>query len=144
MTDQQGPNHTEGAREVDRVRDIIFGPQMRNYDQRFQLVQRDLERLRQQLDQLQEQISEQDLEQTKRLQALRREGRQADDDLRSELRQIAQKLVFEKADRIALAELFIQIGTHLKTGDTLSSMLNDVLSQSDQDHHSDSRATDGA
>jgi hypothetical protein len=26
----------------------------------------------------------------------------------------------------------------------LSSMLNDVLSQSDQDHHSDSRATDGA
>jgi hypothetical protein len=111
------------AQEVERIRDIIFGPQMRDYEQRFQAVQRDLSRLQQELDRLTDQLSEQDREQGKRLQSLRGEMRQADDDLRAELRQKAQQLMTDKVDRVALGELFIELGTHLKAGGALADLL---------------------
>jgi ElaB/YqjD/DUF883 family membrane-anchored ribosome-binding protein len=117
MTDEQADtmSQVESAQEVDRIRDIIFGPQMRNYEQQFQAVERDLERLQQEIDRLTEQLADQDSSQTKKLQNLRREMRQADDGLRDELRQTAQSLTTDKADRVALGELFIELGTHLKT-----------------------------
>jgi hypothetical protein len=113
----------ESTQQVERIRDIIFGPQMRDYDQRFQVIQRDLERLQQALDHLTEQLTDQDSEQNKKLQTLRREVRQGDDDLRGELRQTAQKLTTEKVDRMALGELFIELGTHLKEGGSLTDLL---------------------
>ena len=114
---------SEEPKDVDRVRDIIFGPQMRDYDQRFVMIQRDLERLRQELELLNEQVGENDREQSKRVQNLRREARQSDDDLRNELRQTAQRLMIEKVDRLALGDLLIEMGNHLKTGGLLSDTL---------------------
>lgn len=116
----------ETSQDVDRVREIIFGPQMRDYDQRFQLVQRDLERLQQDLDRLAEELAEQGQNQTKKLQQLRQEVRQSDDDLRQELRQTAQQLTLDKVDRVALGELFIELGTHLKRGGSLADLLKDL------------------
>jgi len=113
----------EVPREVDRIRDIILGPQLREYEQRFQIIQRDLERLQQELDHLTEQLANQDSEQSKKLQALRRDMRQGDDDLRGELRQTAQKLTTDKVDRVALGELFVELGTHLKMGGSLADLL---------------------
>jgi len=125
MTDEQtnAPAAAESAQEMDRVRDIIFGPQMREYAQQFQTVERDLERLQQEIDRLAEGLADQDSSQTKKLQNLRREMRQADDGLRDELRQTAQKLTNDKVDRAALGELFIELGTHLKTGGSLADVL---------------------
>jgi len=125
MTDEQSnaTPQVESAQEVERIRDIIFGAQMRNYDQQFQTVQRDLERLQQEIDQLTEQLADQDSAQGKKLQDLHREMRKADDDLRTELRQTAQKLTTDKVDRVALGELFIELGTHLKTGGSIADML---------------------
>ena len=128
MTDEQA-NATpqmESAQEVDRIRDIIFGPQMRDYEQRFQIVQRDLDRLQQEINRLTEQLTDQDSAQSKKLQNLRHEMRQADDDLRDELRQIAQNLMTDKVDRVALGELFIELGTHLKTGGSLADLLESL------------------
>ena len=125
MSDEQANAMSQGesAQEVDRIRDIIFGPQMRDYEQQFQTVQRDLERLQQETDRLAEQLADQDSSQTKKLQNLRREMRRADDGLRDELRQTAQKLTNDKVDRVALGELFIELGTHLKTGGSLADVL---------------------
>lgn len=128
MTDEQtnAISQVESAQEVDRIRDIIFGPQMRDYEQRFQIVQRDLDRLQQEIDRLTEQLAEQDSSQGKNLQNLRREMRQADGDLRDELRQTAQNLMADKVDRVALGELFIELGTHLKTGGSLADLLESL------------------
>jgi DNA repair ATPase RecN len=117
----------DSAEEVERIRDIIFGPQMRDYDQRFQTVLRDLDRLQEEIDQLTEQLSEQDRDKTKKLQTLRRDMRKADDDLRAELRQTAQALTNDKVDRLALGELFIQVGTHLKGGGSLNELLKGLV-----------------
>ena len=122
-TEKPKPTPGEAPKDVERVRDIIFGPQMRDYDQRFHTIQRDIERLRQELELLNEQMGELDREQGKRVQTLRRESRQSDDDLRTELRQTAQKLQGEKVDRMALGELFVELGNHLKTGGLLTDML---------------------
>ena len=129
MTDEQSQAtpRAETPQEVDRIRDIIFGPQMRDYEQRFQTVQRDLDRLQQATDRLNEQLADQDSAQVKKLQALRQEMRQADDDLRTELRQTAQTLMTDKVDRLALGELFIQLGTHLKAGGSVADLLKDLV-----------------
>jgi predicted nucleic acid-binding Zn-ribbon protein len=128
MTDEQtkATSQLESVQEVDRIRDIIFGPQMRDYEQRFQTVKRDLDRLQQEIDRLTEQLTDQDSSQGKKLQKLRREMRQADEDLRDELRQTAQKLTTDKVDRLALGELFIELGTHLKTGGSLADLLESL------------------
>lgn len=131
MTEQQAKanSQAESIEEVDRIRDIIFGHQMRDYEQRFQILQRDLERLRQEIDRLTEQLADQDSSQSKKLQDLRREMRKADDGLRDELRETAQRLTIEKVDRVALGELFIELGTHLKTGGSLAELLRSLEEQ---------------
>ena len=112
----------ETPEKMDRVRDIIFGSQMRDYEQRFKVIQRDFERLQQELDQLSERLTEQDTNQLKKLQSMHRDMRQADEDLRSELRQTADKLTFDKADRMTLGELFVELGSHLKMGGSLAGL----------------------
>jgi hypothetical protein len=125
--DSQDTPQATPAPEVDRIRDIIFGTQMRDYQQQFQMIQRDLDRLQQQLNRLSEQLTEQDQSQVEKLQALRREAQQADDDLRGELRQTAQELTASKVDRVALGDLFVEIGTCLKTGGSVAQLLQDLV-----------------
>ena len=38
------PVQVEEEKTVDRIRDIIFGPQMRDYEERFQALERQLRR----------------------------------------------------------------------------------------------------
>jgi chromosome segregation ATPase len=112
----------ETVQEVERIRDIIFGTQMRDYERQFQTLQRDVERLQQELDRLNEQLADQDSSQGKKLQTLRKEVRKADDDLREELRDTAQNLTADKVDRVALGQLFIELGTNLTAGGSLSEL----------------------
>jgi DNA repair exonuclease SbcCD ATPase subunit len=129
MTNEQESANaqTEVPRDVDRIRDILFGGQMREYEQRFQVMQRDLERLQQELDRLNEQLGSQDGEQNKKLQTLRRDLKQANDELRSELRQTTQALTNEKIDRAALGELFAELGNRLKTGSSVADLLASLV-----------------
>ena len=125
MTDEKtkAASETEPAQEVERIRDIIFGTQMRDYEQKFQTVQRGLDRLQAEIDRLTEQLGDQDSDQGKKLQNLRQEMRKADNGLRDELRETSQKLATDKIDRAALGELFIELGTQLKTGGSLVDLL---------------------
>lgn len=115
------------SQDVERIRDIIFGTQMRDYQQLFEALQRDVARLQQELDQLNEQLAEQDSNQGKKIQALRRDTRQADDELRSELRETAQKLATDKVERADLGRLFLEIGTHLTEGRSVGDLLRSLV-----------------
>jgi len=129
MTDEK-THETEQAtpiQEVDRIRDIIFGPQMRSYQERFQQIARDMERLQQELDRLSQQLAEQDGSQSKRLQALRHEVREADDNLRAELRRRADELTSDKVSRDSLGELLVELGTRLQSGGSLSDLLESIV-----------------
>lgn len=128
MSDNQEKlsTQTDAPQEVERIRDIIFGTQMRDYEQKFQALQRDLKRSQQEIERLSGQLTEQGSDQGKKLQQLRQEMREADDDVRDELRQSSQQLNTDKVDRLALGELFIELGNHLKSGGLLSDLLKNL------------------
>jgi multidrug resistance efflux pump len=117
---------TETVEEVGRIRDILFGQQMRDYQQRFDALRRDLERQQGELDRLRQQLADQDADQGKKLGALRQEARDADDALRGELRETSALLSDQKADRAVLAELFIQLGTSIKNGSSIDGLLKSL------------------
>jgi hypothetical protein len=84
---------------VERIRDIIFGPKMRDYEQRFDALVRDLGRLQADLDNLAEQIGAKDAAQIKNLQALRQELRQADGELRNEVKAESARFTGQLAEQ---------------------------------------------
>lgn len=87
---------------VERIRDIIFGPKMRDYEQRFDALVRDVGRLQEELDRLAEQATAKDAVQSKNLQALRQELRQADGELRTDLKAEAVRLTTQMAEQHAV------------------------------------------
>jgi hypothetical protein len=113
--DKKIPIVDEKPQEVDRIRDIIFGSQMRTYEGNFQTIKRDIERLMHEIDRLNEKTDEQDRLHSQKLQAFERELRKADDNLRTELRETAFKLTDEKVDRQFLGDLLIELGSQLKS-----------------------------
>jgi hypothetical protein len=121
--ENQGSASLGAMQDVGRIREIIFGSQMRDYEQRFRLLQRDLERLQNELEALREQVSAQSKEHDKKLQALRDDMRQSDDDLRAEQREAADRLTMEKVDRSTLGDLMVEVGNRLKEDSALGSLL---------------------
>ncbi len=113
--------------QIDRVRELIVGPYLREQGQRFQDMSRDMERLQQEIARLSEQLASQEQEQSKRIQTLRQEQRDGDETLRSELRSTAQQLTTDKMERGALGELFIELGNQIKAGGSLGNLLSDLL-----------------
>lgn len=126
-TEKIDANPDDKSPEVERIREIIFGPQMRTYEGNFQNIQRDLARLLQEIERLNEKLAEQDKDHGQKLQALERDVRKADDSLRAELRETAQKLIDEKVDRRVLGDLFIQLGNQLKSSGSIADTLKDML-----------------
>ncbi|MFN8489226.1 MAG: hypothetical protein U0350_16710 [Caldilineaceae bacterium] len=51
---------TDSSEKVERIREILFGAQMREFTQKFDLVQREVVRLQQEIIRLNEQLREQD------------------------------------------------------------------------------------
>lgn len=109
-----------GSESVERVRDIIFGPKMRDYDQRFEAVARDLGRLQQEIDRLSEQLAAKDTAQGRNLQALRQEVRQGDSELKTAL----------KAD---VSRLGTQLSEQGAAHNTAAQALRQELQQADSD-----------
>lgn len=92
---------TMGTESVERVRDIIFGPKMRDYEQRFEAFTRDLGRLQAELDRLNEQLAARDAAQGRNVQAVRQELRQADDEIRAALKAETGRLAAQLAEQDA-------------------------------------------
>lgn len=117
MATDKKPSAADGSpQEVERIRDIIFGPQMRTYEGQFETILSDLERLRQEIAQLDSKLATQDRNQGQKLQALERE-----------LRQTSQKLSAEKVDREMLGDLLIEMGGLLKTGGSFGDVVKGLL-----------------
>ena len=69
---------TESTEKVERIREILFGSHLREYGQKFDLLQRELVRLQQEVGRLNEQLREQD-------KTLRKQVREESDRLVSQL-----------------------------------------------------------
>ena len=117
MAVKKGKGEQAKAAEVDRIRDIIFGNEMRDYDRRFDAVQGELDGLRQELDRLRSLQADSETSVTGRVQALREEARKADEDLRTELRETATRLSGDTVSRSQLADLLEAMAADLRAGE---------------------------
>lgn len=77
----------QGA-EVDRLRQVIFGEQMEEYERRFADARREMERMLTDLRVVQDSVSEFEKSQTKRIEALEREIRRTNDELRRDIERL--------------------------------------------------------
>lgn len=64
--------------------------------------------------------------------ALKRELRQSEDTIRSEVRRITDRLDDQKTDRRALAAMLIEIATRLETGSNVTNLLEDLAPGDDR------------
>ena len=127
MSTQASKNPATSPQDMERVREILFGGVILDYDARFATQQRDLERLQRALEKTNEQLAAQDSAQNKKLQEARQDFQTAIDDLRAETRSALDRLSAEKVDREQLGNLLIEMGNQIKGTGILSSMLDGLL-----------------
>jgi hypothetical protein len=116
MGDEQahGGSLDEGSKEVDRIREIIFGPQMHDYEQRFEAILGEVKRLQDAVERLAGQVSELDSSGDKKMQSLHRDLQKSAQELRQDVDQKAQSLNSQKVARAELAQMLINLGTQLQ------------------------------
>lgn len=132
MSTRQTIGSTPSPQDLERVREILFGKTIREYEKRFQTLQRDLDRLQSALDKANERLAEQEREHNKHLQEVRQELRAASSELRAEMREITERLTGEKVDKETLGDLLVELGTQIKGEGLFSSVLEGLL-QMDQE-----------
>jgi chromosome segregation ATPase len=97
---------------VERIRDIIFGPKMRDYEQRFEAVMRDLDRLQQELDHLSEQLAAKDAAQSRAVQAVRQDMTKTGGEVRNELKAESARLSTQMNEQNTAQSSALQSAKH--------------------------------
>lgn len=100
--------------QIDRIRDILFGPQMQTYEQQFAGLRDELAGLRRELADLSARLGESSEEQARSLESARRGLRVSIDHLRADIDRIAGQLSGDKVGRAELGELLTSLGARLK------------------------------
>jgi DNA anti-recombination protein RmuC len=115
--------------ELDRIRDIIFGSQMLSYEGQFDHLANQLSLLNRQLDELKAELSQKLGDQQSRTDELEStlsdrigqtessldaQAHQLADDLRSEFSQALDALRDDKASRLDVGDVLVEMGTRLK------------------------------
>ncbi len=121
MARKQARSSTEAqpTREIDRIRDIILGPQIQDLNGKLQAAVREAKDLRRDLDRL----TNQESDQTDNLKKLRSDMRRADRELRKQIREATELLKAYQLEREALADLLIKLGNLMKTRGSLGQVL---------------------
>jgi chromosome segregation ATPase len=91
-----------GKAEADRLREIIFGAHMQEYDRRFADIRREMERVSGDLRVVQDNVVEFERTQTKQLETVEQETRQTDDDLWREVNRL-------RAQEATIQQLITQV-----------------------------------
>ncbi len=119
------------ADEIARVRDILFGSHMREYERRFRNIEDELQRQKERLDELWERVDalEAKVEQNHRhvLQELRKQVDQLYTRLQKRMDELEEITVAEEA----LGDLLIELGSRLKGG-AVTESLQELFEQHEQ------------
>lgn len=169
---EAGNLNLDSAEKINRIRDLIFGPQSRDYEQKFERQRQEISRVTQELNRTQEMIrslektlsaqlktlgeelsakgeeqnkrqtrllSELDQRLTEQIQSIDQHYRseverlsealqQSEESLAAEMRTTTERLHNQKADRVALGDLLMNIGETLKSHDS-AEVVNGLLQE---------------
>ncbi|MEZ4660876.1 MAG: hypothetical protein R2911_25275 [Caldilineaceae bacterium] len=113
--------------EIERIRELVVGPQLRQSEQKISTLQKDVERLERELRQLRSQQNEQNKSLTERVQQQHQELQESVGEVRTELRQVTTGLEKDKVDRQKLGDLFIELGNHIREGGEITDVLQSLF-----------------
>jgi len=127
QSQESAPRPKRSTAEIERIRELVVGPQLRQSEQKLGSVQKDIERLQREIHQLGSQLNEQNMNLGERLQQLRQDLQESVGEVRDEVRQVSAGLEQDKVDRQMLGDLFIELGNHIKEGGTISDVLHNLF-----------------
>ncbi|MCS7040686.1 MAG: hypothetical protein RMN24_14295 [Anaerolineae bacterium] len=129
MSQTTTSDYSEQVNDVLRIRDILFGAQMRDYEQRFQSHQARMQDLQNQIDALaahtdarfqdlradtQRQFEELRADTRRQFEELQAEMQRRFDALEAQLTAHIERLTYEKTTRFDLGDMLIELGERLK------------------------------
>jgi uncharacterized protein involved in exopolysaccharide biosynthesis len=112
--------------EVDRIRDIIFGSQMRTYEQQFKRVGARLDQIDKQLEALKAALDGQGADLAAQLREQGGELRKQNQDLRAEFTRALDAMENDKASRSHVGDLLVEMGTRLKENADITDLLGQL------------------
>ena len=117
--------------EIARVRDILFGSNMREYERRFRSLEDELARHKQTIDDMWHRLDalEAQVEETRR--QLLAEIRKQVEQLSARLQARIDRLEEEAVAKVILGDLLIEMGSRMK-GDSVSESLEELLENHEQ------------
>ena len=127
QSQESAPRPKRSATEIERIRELVVGPQLRQSEQKIGTLQKDIDRLQREIQQLASQLNEQNMSLSERLQQVRQDLQESVGEVRNEVRQVAEGLEQNKVDRHMLGDLFIELGNHIKEGGAISDALQDLF-----------------
>jgi uncharacterized protein involved in exopolysaccharide biosynthesis len=107
------------GQNIDQIRDLIFGEQIRDYDRKFKDSAQQLKKLNDTLEVFRQQIQDDLKTQKENIDQQLKKISQSIKTIEKELNQEIQTLRNDKTDRLQLANLFIDLGMRLKGEDVL-------------------------
>jgi hypothetical protein len=96
------------------VRDVVLGPIIAHYQQRFVAAEQNNERLQQEINRLNSLLADQVSEQKSRIADLRQQSQLSDDQVRAELIRVSRELASNKVDRTRLGQSLMELANQLK------------------------------
>ena len=122
---------------IDQIRELIFGPTMRDYERRFEAIQKQIQDLKADLEkkfsELKESLRADGAENREsfkkmeaRLEQFRKEGDTALQSLRSELIEKIDLLQNDKTDRLQLANFLTEVALRLKGNDVMQQLSEQI------------------
>lgn len=129
MSQTTPSDYSEQVNDLLRIREILFGAQMREYEQRFQSHQARMQDLQNQIDGLaaktEAQLQQLQTETQRQFDALRNDIRRQFDELHAEMQRRfealeaqltahVERLTYEKTTRFDLGDMLIELGERLK------------------------------
>lgn len=118
MSQMMSSDYQEQANDVLRIREIIFGAQMREYEQRFRRHEERMQDLQNQINtlaaQTEAQFQQWQAETQRQFDELRAEMQRRFEALEAQLIAHVERLRYEKTTRFDLGDMLIELGERLK------------------------------
>ena len=114
VTVEAEPQPTSDDQPLNKIREILFGTQMSNVDQRLAAIQDELAELRGTVQALADKLEETRESGEQKLEHARRGLRMSITNAQMQLKEIAQKVDNEMVDRAALADMLTQLAVSIK------------------------------
>ncbi len=114
------------ADEIARIRDILFGSHMKEYERRFRNIEEELGRQKKRIEELWQRVDDLEAKVDQNHRHVLAELRKQVDDLYTQLQRRIDQLEEESVAKVTLGDLLLEVGSRIK-GSNVTTSLQEIL-----------------